>query len=153
MFEHDTRSIEYRIRRPDGSYFWVHDRQQVVRDDKGEPLEIAGSWTDVTERKEAEFARRAARERLDLLLSAAPVVVYSFAATGDYKPSFVSPSITQILGYQPNDYLTEPDFWRKRVHPDDLPAVEEQAGELVQERRELDGVSVPPEGRHLLLGQ
>ncbi len=130
MFEHDTRSIEYRIRRPDGSYFWVHDRQQVVRDDKGEPLEIAGSWTDITERKEAEFARRAARERLDLLLSAAPVVVYSFAATGDYKPSFVSPSITQILGYQPNDYLTEPDFWRKRVHPDDLPAVEEQQGNL-----------------------
>ena len=26
MFENDKRSIEYRIRRTDGSYFWVHDR-------------------------------------------------------------------------------------------------------------------------------
>jgi len=130
MFENDTRSIEYRIRRPDGAYFWVHDRQQTVRDDKGEAIEIAGSWTDITERKEAEFAREAARERLDLLLSAAPVVVYSFAATGDYKPNFVSPSIRQILGYRPDDYLTEPDFWRKRVHPDDLPAIEKKQGDL-----------------------
>ena len=133
MFENDTRSMEYRIRRPDGSYFWVHDRQQVVRDENGEAIEIAGSWTDVTERKEAEFAREVARERLDLLLSAAPVVVYSFAATGDYKPTFVSPSIAQILGYQPNDYLTEPEFWRKRVHPDDLPAIEKKQGNLFRD--------------------
>jgi len=133
MFENDTRSIEYRVRRPDGSYFWVHDRQQTVRDDKGEAIEIAGSWTDITERKEAEFAREAARERLDLLLSAAPVVVYSFAAMGDYKPNFVSPSIRQILGYRPDDYLTEPDFWRKRVHPDDLPAIEKKQGDLFRD--------------------
>ena len=123
MFENDTRSIEYRIRSPDGSYFWVHDRQQVVRDEKGQAIEIAGSWTDVTERKEAE-------QRLDLLLGAAPVVVYSFAATGDYTPTFISPAITPILGYQPSDYLTEPEFWRKRVHPDDLPDIERKQGDL-----------------------
>jgi adenylate cyclase len=72
MFENDTRSIEYRIRRDDGSYFWVHDRQQVVRDKNGEPIEIAGSWTDITERKEAEEAREKARKQLDQLLCATP---------------------------------------------------------------------------------
>ena len=66
LSESDQRSIEYRIRREDGSYFWVHDRQHVIRDEEGVPIEIAGSWTDVTERKEAEAAREEARSRLTL---------------------------------------------------------------------------------------
>src|SRR6478736_6573062 len=32
MFESDERSIEYRIRRPDSTYFWVNDEQHIVRD-------------------------------------------------------------------------------------------------------------------------
>ncbi|MGH6736804.1 MAG: response regulator [Methyloceanibacter sp.] len=130
MFENDTRSIEYRIRRPDGSYFWVHDRQQVVRDDKGEPMEIVGSWTDITERKEAESARETARERLDLLLGAAPVVIYSFRAGGDYAPTFVSANIQRLLGYRPDEYLEGADFWRVHVHPEDFPQVEAQQAQV-----------------------
>ncbi len=130
MFESDERSIEYRIRREDGTYFWVNDQQQVVRDAKGEPVEIVGSWTDVTERKEAEDARERARERLDLLLSAAPVVVYSFVASGDFAPTFVSASIELMLGYRPDEYLQDADFWRGHVHPVDLPEVEAKQVEL-----------------------
>jgi two-component system sensor histidine kinase/response regulator len=130
MSESDNRSLEYRIRRPDGTYFWVNDEQHVVRDAKGEPVEIVGSWTDITERKEAEDARERARERLDLLLGAAPVVVYSFAATGDFAPTFVSASIQLMLGYRPDEYLQDADFWRGHVHPADLPEVEAKQVEL-----------------------
>jgi adenylate cyclase len=130
MSESDNRSLEYRIRHPDGTYFWVNDEQHVVRDAKGEPVEIVGSWTDITERKEAEDARERARERLDLLLGAAPVVVYSFAATGDFAPTFVSASIQLMLGYRPDEYLQDADFWRGHVHPADLPEVEAKQVEL-----------------------
>jgi len=130
MFESDKRSLEYRIRRPDGTYFWVNDEQHVVRNAKGELVEIVGSWTDVTERKEAEEARENARERLDLLLRAAPVVVYSFAASGDFAPNFVSASIHAMLGYHPDEYLKDADFWRGHVHPDDLVEVEAKQADL-----------------------
>jgi two-component system, sensor histidine kinase and response regulator len=130
MFENDTRSIEYRIRRPDGSYFWVHDRQQVVRDATGEAIEIAGSWTDVTQRMEAENARRSARERLDLLLGVAPVVIYSFTADEGFAPTFVSQNVERLLGYQPEEYLEGADFWREHVHPEDLPRVEAQQSQV-----------------------
>jgi two-component system, sensor histidine kinase and response regulator len=130
MFESDQRSIEYRIRRDDGTYFWVNDQQQVVRDAKGRPVEIVGSWTDITERKEAEAARERARDRLDLLLGAAPVVVYSFVATGDFAPTFVSASIEPMLGYRPEEYMQDADFWRGHVHPEDLPEVEAKQVEL-----------------------
>ena len=130
MFESDERSIEYRIRRPDSTYFWVNDEQHIVRDAQGEPVEIVGSWTDITASKEAEEAKESARERLDLLLGAAPVVVYSFVASGDFAPTFVSASIRQMLGYAPDEYLKDADFWRGHVHPDDLPEVEAKQVEL-----------------------
>src|SRR6478672_3210035 len=130
LSESDQRSIEYRIRREDGSYFWVHDRQHVIRDEEDVPIEIAGSWTDVTERKEAEAAREEARSRLTLLLGAAPSVIYSFAASGDFAPTFVSANIAHMLGYSPDQYLKDADFWRSHVHPDDLPEVEAKQAEL-----------------------
>ncbi|MEX2167303.1 MAG: response regulator [Methyloceanibacter sp.] len=130
MFAPDRGSIEYRIRGDDGSYFWVHDRQQIVRDEKGDPIELVGSWTDITARKEAEAAQEIARAQLHTLLGAAPVVVYSFAATGDFAPSFVSASIELLLGYKPEEYLRNADFWRGHVHPEDLPEVEAKQVEL-----------------------
>jgi len=132
MFESDERSIEYRIRRADGSYFWVNDQQQVVRDAKGEPIEIVGSWTDITKRKEAEEERETARSRLTLLLGAAPSVIYSFVASGDFAPTFVSANIAHMLGYSPDQYLHTPDFWRSHVHPDELSEIEAKQVELFE---------------------
>jgi two-component system sensor histidine kinase/response regulator len=128
--QNNKRAIEYRIRRPNGTYFWVNDEQYQVCDAKGEPIEIVGSWTDVTERKEAEAAREEARSRLTLLLGAAPSVIYSFRASGDFAPTFVSTNIAHMLGYSPDQYLKDSDFWRSRVHPDDLPEVEAKQAEL-----------------------
>ena len=66
------------------------------------------------------------------LLSSARAVIYSFRATGDFGPTFVSANIKDILGYEPREYLDSPDFWWRSVHPDDLPAVEAQSAQLFQ---------------------
>ncbi len=78
----------------------------------------------------AKEAEEGARARLSLLLGAAPVVVYSFRASGDFAPTFVSGSIQGMLGYRTEEYLENADFWRSCVHPDDLAAVEAEQVEL-----------------------
>jgi len=123
LFEQGKQAIEYRFRRKDGSYCWVNDEQHLVRDEKGEPAEVVGSWSNITARKQAEQARMP-RARFDLLLHGAPAVVYSFEAGGNYAPTFVSDNIKRVLGYEPDQYLKDPEFWRSRVHPEDLPGVE-----------------------------
>src|SRR5262245_23241417 len=45
---------EYRALHKNGTYRWVVSRGLAVRDDKGQPYRMAGSLTDVTERKVAD---------------------------------------------------------------------------------------------------
>ena len=47
-------SMEYRIRHKDGTYRWVEDNNRVVRNTAGQPVEMVGVWTDITDRKRAE---------------------------------------------------------------------------------------------------
>ena len=124
FFQNGIHTVEYRFRRNDGSYCWVNDEQQLIRDKEGQPLEIVGSWSDITARKTAEEAQAAAQQRLARLLSSSPAVIYSFKATGDFAPTFVSENIRNLLGYEPQEYLENADFWRRCVHPDELAAVE-----------------------------
>ena len=45
---------EYRIRHKAGHYLWVQDNRQLVRNVAGEPTDIVGVWTNITERKQTE---------------------------------------------------------------------------------------------------
>jgi len=132
LFEQGRHVTEYRFRKRNGTYIWVSDDQYLLRDEKGNPTEIVGSWSNVTARKSAEQAESQARARFDLMLHSAPAVVYSFAATGDFTPSFVSDNIKRVLGYAPDEYLTQPDFWRSHVHPEDLEEVEASQTKLFE---------------------
>ncbi len=135
VFQHGIHTIEYRFRRKDGSYCWVNDEQHLLRDAAGQPSEIVGSWSDVSARRAAEEAKAAAHARLAQLLASSPAVIYSYRATGDFAPTFVSENIRDWLGYEPGEYLRDPDFWRRSVHPDDLPAVEAQSARLFKHGR------------------
>lgn len=58
----DSFSDEYRFRLPDGSYCWVEDRNTVIHDKAGTPIELVGTWLDITDRKAAELALIEAKE-------------------------------------------------------------------------------------------
>jgi PAS domain S-box-containing protein len=114
---------EYRFRRKDGSYCWVTDQLKVIHDDTGKPVEVIGSWSDISARKEAEAAVAAALARINHILASSPAVLYSFAATGDYAPTFVSENLRDVFGYEPSDYLGDRKFVPDRIHPDDAARV------------------------------
>lgn len=56
---------EHRIRRPDGSCRWVLDRGQALRDRNGVLVRVAGSTTDITERRRWEQDVREANRKLE----------------------------------------------------------------------------------------
>ena len=153
FFQNGVHTVEYRFRRKDGSYCWVNDEQHLVRGVDGKPLEIVGSWSDITARKAAEEAKATAHARLAQLLTSSPAVIYSYRATGDFAPTFISENIRDWLGYEPREYLDHADFWRRHVHPDELAAIEAEFGQSVQARALHGRIPVSQEGWLILLGQ
>ncbi len=130
--------LEYRIVRGDGSIRWVSDRGQVVeRDDQGEPVRMAGTKQDITQRVEAQQAEQAVRLQLSKLVAEVPGAVYQFkrAPDGRYSFPFASPGIVDIYGVEPEDVVTSAERVFQTVHPADLARVTQ---EIEQSARTLE---------------
>jgi PAS domain S-box-containing protein len=135
LFEKGRYTVEYRFLKSDGSYCWVSDEWRLILDEAAQPLEVVGSWSDITARKTAEEVAAAARARIARLLACSPAVIYSFKATGDYTPTYISENIRDLLGYDSDEYLQSPEFWQERVHPDDLSRILGSYSRLLEQGR------------------
>ena len=82
-------------------------------------------------------ARAAAEHRYRTLVEEMPAVTYVAESLHheDGASKYIAPGIEQLLGFTPEQWLDDPDIWRKRIHPDDREAVmaeserTDQAGE------------------------
>jgi len=61
--------------------------------------------------------------RLESLVNASPVAMYTCQAGGDFAATFVTDGVRALWGYEPEDFLRQPRFWADRIHPDDVSAV------------------------------
>lgn len=70
-------------------------------------------------------------EWLTLIAAAVPVALYTADAdVGLAGPRIVSEALAQSLGYQPADFVNNPDLWMSRVHPADLPGLRARADQI-----------------------
>ena len=79
---------------------------------------------DVTEEEALRAAALESERRFRDLVQGLDAIVWEGEASGeDLRFTFVSRRAEAILGFPAERWLTEPDFWKDRVHPDDLDAV------------------------------
>jgi PAS domain S-box-containing protein len=62
LFGHDRLADEYRFRHRDGRYRWLRTEMRLLRDAAGSPVEMVGSWSDVTQRRSLEDQVRQAQK-------------------------------------------------------------------------------------------
>jgi len=114
---------EYRVMHPDGHYRWVRARGLCVRDDKGMPLRMAGSVTDIDARRRAEDALRVSEERYALAMTGSTGGHWVWEAATDAL--FVSGTLNQLYGLPVDTQPTSrAEYFRHiTIHPDDRAAI------------------------------
>jgi diguanylate cyclase (GGDEF)-like protein/PAS domain S-box-containing protein len=107
--------FSYRERHKDGRWVWIESRGAVVEyGQDGKPSRIAGTDTDITDRKEAEERLSQMSRRLELALDVSRVGVFEV----DLKSNTVNWDDRMIEMY---DLREAPDIgsWERALHPDD----------------------------------
>ncbi len=119
---------EYRFRRANGEYFYVHDELTIIREAKGHPVEIIGSWLDITERKQAEKTMKESEERYRNLIDIAPIAI---AIHQEGKWVLVNKYTIEMLGYETEaELLGQPVL--DILHPDYRQPAAQRIAELAR---------------------
>lgn len=109
-------------KKKDGRLFWCRGYTSRFEHPEYGTVYVA-VHEDVTELKQAEQALLATTNRLNFLLNYSPVVIFSCKPDGDYRATFISENVKEVLGYESITFLGDGEFWMHNLHPDDVERV------------------------------
>ncbi|HXE56920.1 MAG TPA: PAS domain S-box protein, partial [Gemmatimonadales bacterium] len=127
--------IEYRVVRRDGTVRWLSIHGQVeFESTSGRARAVRGIGTtqDITERKEAEAALRRSEERLRLALAGARAGVWDIQLQP--RSIYWSEEYRALYGFSPDEPESDAK-WAERIHPEDLPRLQENIRAMLQSTR------------------
>jgi PAS domain S-box-containing protein len=128
--------VEGRFRRFDGEFRWFLFRGSPLRDRSGKVAKWYGTNTDLEERKRAEDALRASEASL--------LEAQRLTRTCSWKHEVLSGKVTvsaeglAMYGIEPGDDASSTEFYHRRKHPKDRPAVEQAYAAALLRKTEFE---------------
>ena len=114
----EPQQREYRILPSDGETRWLQIRTYPRFDDQGQPQQIVGVTTDITEQKQIAAALQQSEERFRLITETIQDGFW-IDDVKTQKPLYNSPSIEAIYGLSAQALAEDLQPLIDRVHPDD----------------------------------
>ena len=119
----EPSEIEYRLRHHSGTYRWILDRGGPRFDESGAFAGYTGAGIDISDRKAVEADLNRTLERFNLAIDASLDGIWDWDIASD--AIYMSPRYKAMLGFTEDDTASTHDFFRSRLHPDDLDALED----------------------------
>jgi len=123
LFEEGRHSHEYRFLCKDGTYRWMYDQLRLLRDTKGNPINIIGNWIDITERKQSEIVLRESEEQYRNLVDTITDGVQENDLDGTII--YCNKAYAAMNGYTKNEIIGKMKIWNNAI-------TEEEAEEMKQ---------------------
>jgi diguanylate cyclase (GGDEF)-like protein/PAS domain S-box-containing protein len=109
--------LEYRIVRPDGEVRWRRSAGRAFRG-SGKGVRMIGVGQDITARRDAEEQLRETERKYRTLVEQLPLVSY-LERLDEESAMYISPQIAALLGYTAEEWVSDPTFFGKVLHPED----------------------------------
>ncbi|MDZ7829033.1 MAG: PAS domain S-box protein [Halofilum sp. (in: g-proteobacteria)] len=116
--EFGTRTHLIQLRDKEGRDFYAESVTDLLYDADGHHLGYVGLLRDVTERKAAEAELERQRALYANLVESTSAILWE-ADPETFAYTFVSGESEKLLGYTPEDWTSDPEFWPKHMHPED----------------------------------
>jgi PAS domain S-box-containing protein len=117
-------AVEHRLKCKDGNYKWILARGKVIEWNNDEPKRMAGTHTDISDRKAMEERVINHEKMLSGILDTLPVIVFAKDVKNDFRFSLWNKQAENIFGLKAeecigkNDYdffsKEDADFFRKK---------------------------------------
>ncbi|MBW6499133.1 MAG: PAS domain-containing sensor histidine kinase [Bacteroidales bacterium] len=111
-------NYQHEVLMPNGRKTWQQWTDIPIFDKSGELQEFQSVGIDITQQKNAELLLEAERLKLNSILKTIDHAVWT-AETNPFRLTLISDPITQITGYNPEEFVTDPALILKMVHESD----------------------------------
>jgi PAS domain S-box-containing protein len=125
LFSLGQCTADCRFRHQDGTYRWIRHNMRLARDQAGQPLEIVGSFTDVTELKRSEDEHAKVRAQLDQALKLEGIGQLAGGIAHDFNNL-----VGIIMGYAEIIHADLPVDSKLREYADDVLKAAQRAADL-----------------------
>ncbi len=116
---------EFRKKRKDGSTLWVRETvRPAPHPDGGMVYHII--CEDITDNKQMLEQLQYAEVKYRTLVEKVPAISYAVELGDNPQTTFISPQVEFLLGYTPEEWLSDPEFWHQCIHPEDCDRVREE---------------------------
>ncbi|WP_444685693.1 diguanylate cyclase domain-containing protein [Alkalicoccus luteus] len=124
---------EFRIKEPAGRICWIRGRAQPAADQHGGVVWY-GHVYDITKEKNKELALIESEEKMRLLTTQVPGMLYQFDVRqdGQFLFSAASPGVVELTGYTQEQICRDTGFLLQHIEAPDLERVESSIEEAVQ---------------------
>ncbi|MBA2611860.1 MAG: PAS domain S-box protein [Bacteroidetes bacterium] len=107
--------ITIRFTHKNGSLIYLETAINPIYDTKNKITGVIGSIRDITERINAENLLKQTKDRFDLITRYSNDIIAFFTYLPTPKYTYISPNIKTILGYDPEELLSDDGFFKKRA--------------------------------------
>lgn len=80
---------------------------------------ILSLYTDISYLKQIEYQSQENLQKYDDLVNSVNGIIWE-ADIKSWTFTYVSQQAERLLGYTPQEWMNDPDFWENHIHPDDL---------------------------------